>query len=155
MGTTRQRRRTDWRELVSEQACSGQGVTVFCRERGIRTSSFYGWKKRLGVDDEGKAGVPTARSSSVGWKAGGPTDGSSTAGQKAAAEPPVRFLEVKLAATAEPLTPAPMIEVRLPHGRSLMVAPGFDAMHLQRLLAVLDSFVLVDKSSPAGWQVGS
>jgi len=145
MGTTRQRRRTDWRELVSEQERSGQGVTVFCRERGIRTSSFYGWKKRLGVDDERRAG--------------GPIDGSSTAGQKAAAEPPVRFLEVKLAASGEPiqpaLTPAPMIEVRLPHGRSLMVAPGFDAMHLQRLLAVLDSAVLVDKSLPAGWQGAS
>ena len=145
MGTTRQRRRTDWWELVSEQSGSGQGVTVFCRELGIRTSSFYGWKKRLGVVDANKAAVPT--------------EGTSTAGQKAAAEPPVRFLELKLAATAEPIkpsiTPDSMIEVRLPHGRSLMVAPGFDAMHLERLLAVLDSAVLVDKSSPAAWQAAS
>ena len=145
MGTTRERRRAAWRELVSEQARSGHGVTAFCRERGIRTASFYDWKKRLGVDDESKAGVPTDRSSSVG--------------QKATGAPPVRFLELKLAATAEPIQPSltycSIIEVRLPHGRSLMVAPGFDAMHLQRLLAVLDSAVLVDKSLPAGWQAAS
>jgi hypothetical protein len=70
----------------------------------------------------------------------------------------MRFLEVKMAATAEPirssLAPAPMIEVRLPHGRSLMVAPGFDAIHLQQLLAVLDPAVPEEKSSPAAWQAG-
>ena len=145
MSATRQRRRTDWCELVSEQARSGQGVTAFCRELGIGTSSFYGWKKRLGVVDASKAAVPT--------------EGTSTAGQKASSEPPVRFLEVKMAATEEPiklsLTPAPMIEVRLPHGRSLMVAPDFDAIHLQRLLAVLSAEIPVDKSLSVAWQAAS
>src|ERR1039458_6327621 len=89
MGTTRERRRTDWRELVSEQARSGQGVTAFCRERGIRTSSLYAWKKQLGVVDERKAEVPMDRSSS--------------AASKASSEPPMRFLEVKMAATEEPI----------------------------------------------------
>jgi len=124
------------RELVSEHARSGQGVTAFCRERGIRTSSFYGWKKRLGVVDESEAVV-----------------------QKAATEPPVRFLKVKMAATEEPIKPSithsPMIEVRLPHGRSLMVAPGFDAIHLKRLLAVLSPEISLDKSSSAAWQAAS
>jgi hypothetical protein len=68
-------------------------------------------------------------------------------------------LEVKLAATGEPIkpsvTPGSMIEVRLPHGRSLMVAPGFDALHLRRLLAVLDSAALVDRSSSAACQAAS
>jgi hypothetical protein len=70
----------------------------------------------------------------------------------------MRFLEVTMAAAAEPIkssfAAAPMIEVRLPRGRSLMVAPGFDAIHLQRLLAVLDPAVPEDKSSPAAWQAG-
>jgi transposase-like protein len=144
MGAMRQRRRADWRELVSEQARSGQGVTAFCRERGIRTSSLYAWRKQLGVVDERKAEVPTDRSSS--------------AGSKAAAETPMRFLEVKMATASEPirssLAPAPIIEVRLPRGRSLMVAPGFDAIHLQQLLAVLDPAVPEEKSSPAVWQAG-
>ena len=95
--------------------------------------------------NERKAEVPTARPSSVG--------------SMAASEPSVRFLEVKLAATAEPIkpsaTPGSMIEVRLPHGRSLMVAPDFDAVHLQRLLAVLDLEVPAGKSSSAAWQAAS
>lgn len=77
-------------------------------------------------------------------------------GCKAVAEPAARFLELKLAATAEPVKPSPtavpMIEVRLQHGRSLMIAPDFDATHLQRLLAVLDPAIPVDKSSSAAWQ---
>jgi hypothetical protein len=48
-----------------------------------------------------------------------------------------------------------MIEVRLQCGRCLMVAPGFDALHLQRLLAVLDPEIPVDKSLPAAWQAAS
>jgi hypothetical protein len=71
----------------------------------------------------------------------------------------MRFLEVKMAAAAESLkssfTPAPMIEVRLPHGRSLMVAPDFDAIHLRWLLAVLESPGVLDKSSPVAWQAAS
>lgn len=142
MGTIRQRRRADWRDLASEQARSGQGVTAFCRERGIRTSSLYAWWKQLRVVNERKAE--------------GPADRSFSAASTASAESPVRFLEVKMAAVAMPLksclTPASMIEVRLPRGRRLMVAPGFDAIHLQQLLAVLDPAVAEDKSSSAAWQ---
>ncbi|HEY6304475.1 MAG TPA: transposase [Terriglobales bacterium] len=38
---------TKWRRLVSEQARSGQSVAEFCRERGLHTSYFFAWKKRL------------------------------------------------------------------------------------------------------------
>lgn len=41
---------TKWRELISEQARSGQTVTAFCRERGLCRSYFFAWKKRLGED---------------------------------------------------------------------------------------------------------
>jgi transposase len=33
--------------LVSEQSQSGQTVSAFCRDRGIRDSQFYDWKKRV------------------------------------------------------------------------------------------------------------
>ena len=36
-----------WRGLVMEQSQSGQTVSAFCRERGIRDSQFYDWKKRV------------------------------------------------------------------------------------------------------------
>ena len=42
--------RTKWRELISEQARSGQTVTAFCRERGLCRPYFFVWKKRLGED---------------------------------------------------------------------------------------------------------
>ena len=38
---------TKWRALVSEQSQSGQTVSAFCRDRGIRDSQFYDWKKRV------------------------------------------------------------------------------------------------------------
>jgi hypothetical protein len=41
---------TKWRELISEQARSGQTVTAFCRERGLCRPYFFAWKKRLRVD---------------------------------------------------------------------------------------------------------
>ena len=36
-----------WRGLVSEQSQSVQTVAAFCRDRGIRDSQFYDWKKRV------------------------------------------------------------------------------------------------------------
>src|SRR5258707_4684019 len=41
---------TKWRELISDQARSGQTVTAFCRERGLCRPYFFVWKKRLGED---------------------------------------------------------------------------------------------------------
>ena len=38
---------TKWRGLVSEQSQSGQTVSAFCRDRGLRDSLFYDWKKRV------------------------------------------------------------------------------------------------------------
>ena len=43
-----------WRGLVSEQGRSGQTVAAFCRERGLRESLFYDWKKRLREGEEAK-----------------------------------------------------------------------------------------------------
>lgn len=52
-----------------------------------------------------------------------------------------KFLEVKVAASAPAQTDLrdQAIEVRVRHGRSLLVAPGFDANHLRALLAVVES----------------
>ena len=38
---------TKWRRLISEQMRSGESVAAFCRERKLRGSHFYWWKKRL------------------------------------------------------------------------------------------------------------
>jgi transposase len=36
-----------WFGLIKEQEQSGQSVAGFCRERGVRASQLYGWKKRI------------------------------------------------------------------------------------------------------------
>ena len=36
-----------WRGLVAERNRSGRSVAAFCRERGLRDSQFFAWKKRL------------------------------------------------------------------------------------------------------------
>ena len=38
---------TKWRALVSEQSQSGQTVSAFCRDRGLRHSLFCDWKKQI------------------------------------------------------------------------------------------------------------
>ena len=39
---------TKWRRLISEQMRSGESVAAFCRrERKLRASHFFWWKKRL------------------------------------------------------------------------------------------------------------
>ena len=37
----------DWSRLIAEQEASGQGVSAFCQERGIKANSFYRWRRRL------------------------------------------------------------------------------------------------------------
>ena len=96
-----------WRGLVSEQSQSGQTVAAFCRERGLRDSLFYDWKRRL---REGEA---------------------------------AKFVEVRVKEPVERphLTSGPggAIEIRLQKGRSLLVEPGFDTLHLRALLAALEA----------------
>jgi len=40
-------RREFWRDVIHQQARSGQEVRAFCSEHGVTEQSFYGWKKRL------------------------------------------------------------------------------------------------------------
>jgi len=36
-----------WRDVIQQQAASGQSVGTFCAERGLTEQSLYSWKKRL------------------------------------------------------------------------------------------------------------
>jgi hypothetical protein len=40
-------RREYWRDLIQQQARSGQSVSVFCSDRGWTEQSLYYWRKRL------------------------------------------------------------------------------------------------------------
>jgi transposase-like protein len=47
MGEPKREVRSKWSSLILEQSESGQTVEAFCRERGLTTSQFYTWRKRL------------------------------------------------------------------------------------------------------------
>ena len=47
MGKANREVASKWSDLISEQSRSGQTVEAFCRERGLTTSQFYTWRKRL------------------------------------------------------------------------------------------------------------
>jgi transposase-like protein len=97
-----------WRGLVTEQMSSGKSVAAFCREHGLREWQLYEWKKRL----RGSEATP--------------------------------FIAVEISSSEAPVQPelhtvqASGIELHHRRGWSLIVAPGFDASHLRRLLSVLE-----------------
>ncbi len=37
----------EWRQIIDGQRPSGLTVTAYCRDRGIKDSAFYAWKRRL------------------------------------------------------------------------------------------------------------
>src|ERR1700677_3092153 len=37
----------EWRLIIDEQRASGLTVAAYCRDRGIKDSAFYAWKRRL------------------------------------------------------------------------------------------------------------
>jgi hypothetical protein len=86
-------------------------VAAFCGERRLCAPHFFAWKKRLR-----QAATPRQLQ-----------------GDEAA-----QFVEVKLVAAASTAGDS-RVEIRLQNGRSLLVGPGFDAQHLQALLAVVES----------------
>ena len=108
MGQYKEEDLSRWGGLVSEQVASGKSVAAFCRERDLRVWQFYEWKKRLRKPD-------------------------------AAA-----FVAVEISRAEAPAQPSSQttrmsgIEIRHRRGWSLIVEPGFDVVHLRRLLSVLE-----------------
>jgi hypothetical protein len=47
MGKCKPEVRSRWSGLISEHGGSGETVEAFCCERGLTTSQFYTWRKRL------------------------------------------------------------------------------------------------------------
>jgi len=37
----------EWRQIIDGQQASGLTVAAYCRDRGIKDSAFYAWKRRL------------------------------------------------------------------------------------------------------------
>jgi hypothetical protein len=102
-----------WHALLNDFRKSGMTHAAFCQLRGV---SLHTFRKRLYQSHAPE--TPSA-----------PADPPTIAGPT--------FLPVTV--LADPLEPAPgPLELILPHGRRVAVAPGFDTDTLRRLLSVLE-----------------
>ena len=98
-----------WRELVSAQQASGQSIAAYCRAHDVRAWQFYEWKKRLQQSEAPSFVAVSVKS------------------------------EEERATLSSPPHSHSAIELRHGRGWSLKIEPGFDAVHLRRLLTVLES----------------
>jgi len=47
MNKSQRPRAEEWRQIIDGQRPSGLTVAAYCRDRGIKDSAFYAWKRRL------------------------------------------------------------------------------------------------------------
>lgn len=99
-----------WRELVRGHAASGLSVAAYCRQMQVPQSSFYAWRRKL--RDAG-ALRSTGRSGAT-------------------------FAAVCVTPEPNGLHDHGALELHLPHGRRVIVRPGFDRQTLRDLIAVLE-----------------
>ena len=69
-----------WRNLIQQQAVSGQPVRVFCSERGLTEQSFYYWRKRL--SQQAPVSFALVRSDGSAGNQGAPLELELGAGQR-------------------------------------------------------------------------
>lgn len=69
-----------WRNLIDQQAGSGQTVHVFCAARGLTEQSFYYWRKRVSKQAPVSFALVAAPGSSAG--PGSPLELDLGAGQR-------------------------------------------------------------------------
>jgi len=103
-----QKRRAYWRHIVEEARRSGQGIRPFCRERHVKESLFYHWRRVL--------------------------DGEDRSGGKRAVEP--RFVLVS-PHEKDRAESSRMLELVLERGWRLRIPSGADETTLRGVLAAL------------------
>ena len=123
----------DWEKILAEQAKSGLSGSRFCLARGIKRTSYYSATKRHRLAQAMTAAdnLSARKATQVPEPKAGTTDSVLT---------PTAFVSVQIAgkfgAVHRELS---AIRVQLRGGHQLWVGAGFDAAHLGRLVAVLES----------------
>jgi hypothetical protein len=123
----------DWEKILAEQVKSGQSAKRYCLERGIKPTSYYSATKR-----HRQAQAMTAADNLSARKA------TQVPEPKAATTDSVpsrtAYISVQVSGeSGEVRREASAIRVQLRGGHQLRVGAGFDAAHLGRLVAVLES----------------
>jgi hypothetical protein len=122
-----------WETILAEQASSGLSASRFCRERGIKPTSYFSAKKRQQMAHS-KSDPSELRARPMSPAQQDP------AGLASSAALPATFVSVQLAEMPdhEHRTDT-AIRVQLRSGHQLWVGSAFDSSHLGRLVAVLES----------------
>jgi hypothetical protein len=123
----------DWEKILAEQAKSGLSGSRFCLGRGIKRTSYYSATKRHRL-----AQAMTAATDLSARKASHAPE--LKAGTTASVSTGTSFVSVQVSdKSGEVHREASAIRVQLRGGHQLWVGAGFDATHLGRLVAVLES----------------
>jgi len=130
----------EWASILHEQEQSGMSASHFCRDRGIKTSSFFSALKRHQValsQQRGEGSLDAEQRVLPAHRLRGNVRQTTDTRQDSTASP---FVALRIAESN--ISVASMdssaLRVQLRSGHQLWVAPGFDATHLGRLLAVLE-----------------
>jgi hypothetical protein len=106
--------RAKWSRIIDQQRSSGLPVAVFCRERSLAVSSYYGWRRKLsgGPIDPGfiearVVGEPEVEDKQSG---GGGAFASNSSG----------------------------VRIELSGGRQILLTRGFDRLVLLEVIQVLE-----------------
>ena len=121
-----------WEKIFAEQKASGLIVSRFCEGRGITAGSFRSAMKRK------RAALAKAENQSLDRGSYSGALKSSGSGHTFSSSPFVS-LRVRPVNSGDSDAVQSEIRVLLRSGHQLMVASGFDAAHLGRLVAVLES----------------
>jgi hypothetical protein len=133
MNTRNRLSHADWEELLAEQVKSGQSAKRYCLERGIKPTSYYSATKRHRLAQAMTAAdnLSARKATQVPEPNAGTTDSVPTH---------TAFVSVQIADTSGAVhRESSALRVQLRGGHQLWVAAGFDAAHLGRLVAVLES----------------
>lgn len=123
----------DWEEIFAERARSGLSIKRFCLAHGIKPTSYYSATKRK----RQAPAMPTVADSPA-RNASPPED--LTTGTAASVSNRAAFVSVQVSDECGDVAHrSPTIRVQLRGGHQLWVGAGFDASHLSRLVAALES----------------
>jgi fructosamine-3-kinase len=133
MDTRNRLSHADWEKILAEQIKSGQSAKRYCLERGIKPTSYYSATKRHRLSQAMTAAdnLSARRATQVPAPKAGTTDSVPTH---------AAFVSVQIADKSGAVhRESAAIRVQLRGGHQLWVGAGFDAAHLGRLVAVLES----------------
>jgi hypothetical protein len=106
--------RLKWSRVIDQQRSSGLPVSVFCRERSLPVSSYYGWRRKLsgGPPDRGFIEARVVGEAAVEGKKAGV--GNASAWNSSG------------------------VRIDLAGGRQILVTRGFDRLLLLEVIQVLE-----------------